>query len=150
MTKSYEEQFEEALACETKEQADKWLEKEIYDYGQKYSIYPQEARKIILVNLGYMAGYYDKPASQKIYALFGAKHPIFGKPDYWDRVTPEEAFEMGQTLAREVTLGQGSGLSLKSIIKTFTDKLTELQEIQNLPKIRSIIKLSREDKDNEL
>ena len=39
----------------------------------------EEAKKIILQNLGYMAGYYDQESATKILALLGAAHPIFGK-----------------------------------------------------------------------
>lgn len=32
-------------------------------------------------NIGYMAGYFDNETKQRVYALFGVEHPIFGKLD---------------------------------------------------------------------
>lgn len=101
MSKSYGEQFDEAMACKDKAEADAWLESEI----ERYLLMPDfhgdrsEAERVIRTNLGYMAGYYDQTASQKVFDLFGAPHPIFGGPDYWTRVTPEQAFKLGQTQA---------------------------------------------------
>lgn len=98
MSKTYGEEFAEALACNTKEEAQAWLEKNIREREKEYGQSSVEARKIILSNLGYMAGYYDKETSQKVYDLFQAEHPIFGTPNYWSTLIPEEAFRAGQSL----------------------------------------------------
>jgi len=50
-----------------------------------------EARRIQLVNIGYYAGYYDFGTRQRMQALFGAVHPVFGET----LPTSEEAFQAG-------------------------------------------------------
>lgn len=95
---TYREQFDNAMKCTNKEEAAIWLEKEIARYESDYGKTREEASKVILSNLGYMAGYYDQATSKKVHDLFGANHPVFGGPDYWDRVTPEEAFEAGKKM----------------------------------------------------
>lgn len=76
---TYGEQFKSALRCETKEDATAWMNREITRYKTLYNIEADEARRTILVNLGYMAGYYDSEVARKIDELFGAAHPIFGR-----------------------------------------------------------------------
>ena len=96
MSKTYVGQFAEALACETKDQADKWLAGEIERYRVEFGKEADEAARIISMNLGYMAGYYNTEVAHKINRLYGATHPIFGGSDYHDTVTPEEAFALGE------------------------------------------------------
>lgn len=50
-----------------------------------------EARRIQLSNLGYYTGYYDYETRQRVQALFGAVHPVFGMT----QPTPEEALQAG-------------------------------------------------------
>lgn len=104
MSKTYGEQFDSAMACTTREEAAVWLEQEAQDLMRRW---PKEcpdletAKGTLRSNLGYMAGYYDQATAQKVHDLFGADHPIFGAPDYWTRVAPEDAFTAGQRLAAE-------------------------------------------------
>lgn len=102
MSKTYGEQMKGALACETPEEAAVWLEAEIKIYVDEHDKTPEEAKEIILHNLGYMAGYYSKETSMKIKRLFQADHPIFGGPEYWDNLKPVEAFELGRNRGEEV------------------------------------------------
>jgi len=96
---TYKEQFEAAMKCETKDEADSFLQSEITRYKKEYGKNPDEAKRIILSNLGYMAGYYGNEEAEKVHRLFGAVHPIFGSSDYHKTVTPEKAFEMGKKFA---------------------------------------------------
>lgn len=57
---------------------------------------PEEARKTQLSNIGYFAGYYGHETRQRVQALFGAVHPIFGET----QPTPEEAFKAGYDLGK--------------------------------------------------
>lgn len=57
----------------------------------------EEAEKSERSNLGYFAGYYDNETARRVNLLFGAVHPIFGSME----PTPEEAFKMGQKLAKK-------------------------------------------------
>ncbi len=113
MSKTYGEQFKEALACRNTAEADFWLEGEIdvvvadwnakgdADYRRKSDFAKRlKAKETILNNLGYMAGYYDSATAKKISELFGAKHPIFGTDSYFEDVTPEQAFKKGQDWAK--------------------------------------------------
>lgn len=100
--KTYRDQFKEALACSNKAEADKWLLSEI----ERYYTLPDfnggeaEAKKIILPNIGYMAGYYGRKEQEKIYELFGAEHPIFGTPEQMTEITFDAALAAGQELAK--------------------------------------------------
>lgn len=95
MSKTYGEQFKEALACENQEQANKWFEAEIERYRVEFGQDREKALHVIKVNLGYMAGYYDDATAKKIHELYAADHPIFGGCDYHNTVTPEQAFAAG-------------------------------------------------------
>ena len=95
---TYGEQFDDALACETTAQAELWMEKEVDHLVTYHGKNQTEAISIIKQNIGYMAGYYSQKESEKIYRLFHAEHPIFGKPDYRTRITPKEAFEAGKRM----------------------------------------------------
>ena len=77
MGKTYGEEFDEAMRCNTKEEADAWLAQEIARRKLEFGQSPEKAEHIIKVNLGYMAGYRNHATAQKILNLFGAPHPIF-------------------------------------------------------------------------
>lgn len=109
MSKTYGEQFKEAM-CQTREEADKWLQTEIQRYKDEFGEEADKAKNIILCNLGYMAGYYSKKESEHIHNMFGADHPIFGGPNYWDNLTPTKAFEAGQ----KMMLDRGDGTIAES------------------------------------
>lgn len=108
---SYGEQFEAAMACETKEEAQAFLESQghyilsIWDDERPGEPKPSllAAMNIVRNNLGYMAGYYGEAEAKKMHELFGAVHPIFGTSTYHTDVTPEEAFKMGQEYAKNHT-----------------------------------------------
>jgi len=100
MSKTYGEQFKEAMACRTQEQADEWFARELEEMTGLNGKSRKENAAILRSNLGYMAGYYDKSASEHVARFFGANHPIFGAPDYRDKVTPEEAFQAGVRFAK--------------------------------------------------
>lgn len=99
---TYREQFDSAMACNTREMADLWLAAEIERYVNEFGQAEAQARNVILQNLGYMAGYGDDSTAQKVQALFGAEHPIFGPAGYHRTVTPEQAFALGQKHAEKL------------------------------------------------
>ena len=102
MSKTYGEQFDSAMKCQTVGKAKKWLDSEIRYAVNMYGQTPEEAKRVILTNLAYMAGYYDHETAQKVNRLFG---PIFGGADYHETVTPEQAFDAGVKAAGGVKLG---------------------------------------------
>ena len=102
---TYGEQFDSAMKCTTKEEASEWLATEIARCVREHSQTPEEARRVILVNLGYMAGYYDRSFSAKVRDLFGALHPVFGDLAA-NPPTAEQAFEAGKQWATKPRLGR--------------------------------------------
>lgn len=98
---TYGEQFRSAMQCETQEDAEVWMKREIKKYMDEFGYDEEKTRKIILTNLGYIAGYYDHDTAQKIDRLFGAEHPIFGSSTYHQDMSPEEAFDLGQKTAKD-------------------------------------------------
>jgi len=102
MSKTYDEAMREALAIKTQEEADIWFKEEVKfmkEHNPHWDL--GECANVVRQNLGYMAGYYDKSASEHVQKFFGADHPLFGKPDYWDNVSPEQAFGMGLKTGQE-------------------------------------------------
>jgi len=97
---TYKDQFESAMKCTTKEEADLWLVIEVDRYEREFGIPANEALATIRINLGYMAGYYDRGTSAKVRDLFGAMHPIFGDLAA-NPPTAEQAFEAGKKWAEE-------------------------------------------------
>ena len=102
MEKTYGEMMKEALAIKTQEKADKWFKEEIKAMKQANSTWPlSECADVVRSNLGYMAGYYDKKTSEHVNKYFGANHPIFGTPSYWDTMTLKKAFEKGKEIGEK-------------------------------------------------
>jgi hypothetical protein len=98
--KNYRDEFEQAIRCNTPEEAQAWMEANI-NYREEHFAQPRElARTIIKANLGYMAGYYDTAASKKIHDLFGADHPILGDISTGP-VSPEAALKAGMEAVRK-------------------------------------------------
>lgn len=96
MSKTYGQMMKEAFAIKTQQEADVWFEKEVM--SMKYanpSWSLERCSEVVKHNLGYMAGYYDKSASEHVKKFFGATHPIFGESSYWDTVSSEQAFKKG-------------------------------------------------------
>jgi hypothetical protein len=92
------DQFEEALKCSTKEEAEAWLSAEVQLFVESPDSSvddPVEAERIIKENLGYFAGYYGDKEAEHIFEMFGVVHPIFGTATYNKDVTPAEAFQAG-------------------------------------------------------
>ena len=82
-TKNIRELVDSAIRCHTKEEARRWMEAEVKEHlDAGYQKTEEDAKKVILDNLGYGAGYYDQKTATKILELFGASHPFFGR-DYF-------------------------------------------------------------------
>lgn len=99
MSRTYGEMINEALSIDNQEDADKFFIKEVkvmQDANPDWS--PEKCASTVRSNLGYMAGYYSQEVSEHVKKFWGANHPIFGKPGYWGKVTPKEAFEKGQEM----------------------------------------------------
>ena len=103
-TKTYGDMMKEALAIKTQEEADVWFAKEVESMKKGNPDWDMDkCANTVRSNLGYMAGYYDKSASEHVAKFFKAGHPIFGGPSYWDSVTPKQAFEAGKKKGEELS-----------------------------------------------
>lgn len=80
----------------TQAQAMALVEENIADLEAYCSYTRDEARKVVLQNIGYFAGYYPADLADRVYSLFQTQHPVFGLT----HPTPEEAFRMGLEHAR--------------------------------------------------
>lgn len=117
--RTLDDEFDEALSCEDRVQADAWLYREAVwlcnEFPEEgYTI--QRAQQLIRQNLGYYAGYIGPEAQRKIYELFDAPHPILGTPAQMESLSPEEIFELGQRWGAAVKEGQS--MSDPVIVKT--------------------------------
>lgn len=89
MSKTFSDMMKECFAIKTQEEADKWFKAEVDIMHEANPSWPMsKCASAVRSNLGYMAGYYDKAASEHVHKFFNADHPIFGGPGYWDTVTP--------------------------------------------------------------
>jgi len=78
-----------------REQWDKEGPEEVAKHSRGHTL-----EEIAKGNLAYYAGYYDTKTRIRVEKLFDCAHPIFGKAEQ-GTPTPEEAFAMGQTMAKE-------------------------------------------------
>ena len=76
----------------TKANAEAIVKEQVEEMVSVLHYQPDEARKIVLANIGYYAGYYPAELADKVYEMFETEHPVFGKM----HPTPEEALRMGQ------------------------------------------------------
>jgi hypothetical protein len=80
----------------TKEQATKIVEAEAARMAEAGNVSIEQARKMMLVNIGYQTGYCSHQLADRIMDLFQTEHPIFGKT----HPTAEEALRLGMEFGR--------------------------------------------------
>ena len=64
-------------------------------------IYDEQSHLAVCIAKGYSTGWSTGGGREHVNKFFGANHPIFGNPSYWDSVTPKEAFEAGKEAAKQ-------------------------------------------------
>ena len=72
---------------------------------------PAEARRLMLVNIGYFCGYYPADLADKVYELFETEHPILGKTHPPAREIFRIGMEMGKRLKDELEVEVKKGES---------------------------------------
>lgn len=88
-----------AAACATEEQAQELVRDEVDSMvAEQPLLLQEEARSLVMKNIGYLAGYFGREEAARILRLFGTRHPYFGAIEDWPR-TPEEMLEMGRKVA---------------------------------------------------
>jgi hypothetical protein len=80
----------------TKENAAAIVKEQVDEMVQVLHYQPDEARHIVLSNIGYYCGYYPADLADKVYEMFDTEHPIFGKT----HPTPEEALRIWIEMGR--------------------------------------------------
>lgn len=60
----------------------------------------RELLDVVRSNLGYWAGYYSEETRRRVERLFKCSHPIFGAIAEVPPPSPEEAFQLGQDMAK--------------------------------------------------
>jgi hypothetical protein len=82
--------FRAARKCTTKPEAEDLINATVYDLcAEREQLTYNEARKMVLDNLAYIAAYHDHADALYVYDLFEIEHPIFGR----NLPTPEQARE---------------------------------------------------------
>jgi hypothetical protein len=85
------------LDCKTREDADQLISTELNCVcAQKDAPSPEEAKRILLCTIGYLAYFYDGRTIDRILGLFQTEHPFFGK----SHPSGKMAFTMGSQYAR--------------------------------------------------
>lgn len=83
--------IEDAMRVQTKEEARAILEDYVAEILKARRTTRRIARKIAKRNIGYFAGYTDAETAERVWRLFGTRHPVFGRR--WP--SPRRAFELG-------------------------------------------------------
>jgi hypothetical protein len=93
--RTIDEMMTDATACTTKEEARELVKNEVAGImHQRPNLLEEEARAIVLGNIGYMTGYCDRAEAGRLLGLFETRHPYFGAIEEWPK-TPEETIAMG-------------------------------------------------------
>ena len=66
-----------AMEVKTKEEAREYFNA-VVEYQMNFTSDRKEAERIARVNIGYWAGYYDSKTQERVYKLYGFRHPILG------------------------------------------------------------------------
>jgi hypothetical protein len=75
----------------TQARAAEIIEEEAADRETFGKVTVEEARAVLLENIGYMTGYMSPEQGDRIMELFNTEHPIWGR----NHPTPEEALRLG-------------------------------------------------------
>ena len=96
--KTFGETLGPAMDITDQAEADDYLEQLVTQHMERSEESPthEEARAIVLQNLGYYAGYYARKTQERVNRLFRTTHPVFGD----SQPTAKEAFEAGARLGR--------------------------------------------------
>ena len=101
-SKTYGQQFEEALALKTPEEGAAWLRSEVKRlaaYPECKGKSPAELEGVIRSNVGYMTGYYGAKEAAHVRKVLNATHPFFG--DLSERQpTADQALNVGKAIGQ--------------------------------------------------
>lgn len=91
--------------CHTKEEAAELVSQLTFGVqAERPELLPEEARSIVMQNIGYLTGYLDRAEAARLLALFETRHPVFGAIEDWPQ-TPEETLAMGMKLGERARKG---------------------------------------------
>jgi hypothetical protein len=73
------ELYDPAMTIQTQEEASKYFNYLVDYYLEQFGGERHEAERIIKINLGYYAGYYDNETRARVEKLYTCEHPYFGR-----------------------------------------------------------------------
>jgi hypothetical protein len=89
---SVPELIKAALAAGTKEATNDLITLQVGEMMLVLGYTPEEARRLVLANVGYYTGYLEYEKADKVMELFETEHPVWGKT----HPTPEEIARLGR------------------------------------------------------
>jgi hypothetical protein len=106
---TYRDFVSEIVLCWKKDEAEELVRIETDRVlKERPELLREEARAIVMHNIGYMSGYLDREEAARILELFGTRHPFLGAIEDWPK-TPEETVRMGMQLGERTRLGGKRG-----------------------------------------
>ena len=102
---TYGDMMREMGACTTKEEATLFIQKETDEVLKlRPELVREQARRIVMENIGYLTGYLDQAEANRLLRLFDARHPFLGGPGEWP-IDREETFAIGKKVGSQVKGG---------------------------------------------
>jgi len=88
------------MKCTTRDEAEAWVDREARGIMIGMSIPKEQAASVVRDNIGFAMGYYELEIAKRVYALFGAEHPYFGRPAEWASFTNLQLQQLGIALSQ--------------------------------------------------
>lgn len=98
---TYGDMLREISACTTEEEASAFVQKETDEVLKlRPELVREQARRIVMENIGYLTGYMDRDEADRLLRLFATRHPFLGGPGEWP-TDPEDVFALGKKVAAQ-------------------------------------------------
>lgn len=109
------DEYKEAMSVQTVTEARMWMAKRVREFlkhWQHENMGWDEARRLISINLAYVAGMHGPDAQERVYQLYGAIHPTvlaMTKEERKGRQFPHEFTDAELRQAADRWVGQATG-----------------------------------------
>ena len=101
------EMIKAALEAGTKERANQLVTEQVGEMMLVLGYTPEDARRRVLMNIGYYTAYLDYATGDKVLELFDTEHPVFGKGH--PNPIAEEAYRKGLEFAERMKQKKETG-----------------------------------------